>query len=82
MSRSPTFTHQKSSGYQTTSIDLSRLNHLPSHDTLNSDFSISSLTDATNLFAGKGLFSKLNCSQIYHCVQLADDRSVQPLASN
>ena len=40
------------------------------------------MTDATNHFAGKKLFCKLDCSQAYHCVQMADDLSVQLLAFN
>ena len=40
------------------------------------------MTDATNHFAGKQLFCKLDCSQTYHCVQKADDLSVQLLAFN
>ena len=38
--------------------------------------------DSTNHFAGKQLFCKLDCSQAYHCVQMADDLSVQLLAFN
>ena len=30
----------------------------------------------------KSLFGKLNCSQAYHCLQMADQRSVEMLASN
>ena len=40
------------------------------------------MTDATNHFAGKNLFSKPDCSQAYHCVQIADDLSVHLLAFN
>ena len=40
------------------------------------------MTDATNHYAGKKLFSKLDCSQAYHCVQMADDPSVQLVAFN
>ena len=40
------------------------------------------MTDAKNHFAGKNLFCKLDCSQAYHCVQMADDLSVQLLAFN
>ena len=40
------------------------------------------MTDATNHFAGKNLFCKLIYSQEYHCVQMADDFSVQLLAFN
>ena len=63
-------------------IDLRRVNHLLSHDYVNSNFPISNMTDATNHFAGKKLFCKLDCSQAYHCVQMADDLSVQLLAFN
>ena len=40
------------------------------------------MTDGTNHFARQGLFRKLDCSQAYHCVQMADDLSVQLLAFN
>ena len=40
------------------------------------------MTDATNHFAGKNLFCKLDCSQADPCVQMADDLSVQLLAFN
>ena len=40
------------------------------------------MTDAVNHFAGKKLFTKLDCSQAYHCVQMADPLSVQLLAFN
>ena len=40
------------------------------------------MTDASNHFAGKKLFTKLDCSQAYHCLQMADDISVQLLAFN
>ena len=54
----------------------------PSHEFLNSTFLISIVTDATNHFPGKSLFCELDCSQSYHCVQVADDVSVQLLAFN
>ena len=38
--------------------------------------------DAINHFAGKRFFTKLDCSQAYHCVQMADETSVQLLAFN
>ena len=40
------------------------------------------MADATGHFAEKTLFTKLGCSQAYHCVQRADDTSVQLLAFN
>ena len=79
---SPIFVHRKSSGKLRILIDLRRVNHLLRHDYLNSNFPISNMTDATNHFAAKNLFCKLDCSQAYHCVQMADDLSVQLLAFN
>ena len=79
---SPIFVHRKSSGKLRILIDLCRVNHLLRHDYLNSNFPISNITDATNHFAGKSFFCKLDCSQAYHCVQMADDLSVQLLAFN
>ena len=32
--------------------------------------------------AGKNLFRKLNCSQAYHCLQMADQQSIELLAFN
>ena len=63
-------------------IDLRRINHSIKTDYINSNFPISNMTDASNHFAGKSLFPKLDCSQAYHCVQMADDLSVQLLAFN
>ena len=40
------------------------------------------MQDAVNQFAGKKLFCKLDCSQAYHCLQMADDVSVQLLSFN
>ena len=79
---SPIFAQRKPSGKLRILIDLRRVNHLLRHDYLNSNFPISNMTDATNHFAGKKLFCKLDCSQAYHCVQMADDLSVQLLAFN
>ena len=79
---SPIFVHRNSSAKLRILIDLRRVNHLLRHDNLIRNFPISNMTDATNHVAGKNLFCKLDCSQAYHCVQLADDLSVQLLAFN
>ena len=79
---SPLFTHRKESGKLRLLIDLRRVNHLLKTDYLNANFPISNMQDATNHFAGKTLFTKLDCSQAYPCVQMADDLSVQLLAFN
>ena len=79
---SPLFAHRKPSGKLRMLIDLLRINHSIKIDYINSNFPISNMTDASNHFAGKSLFTKLDCSQAYHCVQMADDLSVQLFAFN
>ena len=76
---SPLFAHRKESGKLRKLIDLRRINHLPKNDYRDSNIPISNMTDATNLFA-RTLYTKIGCSQAYHCVQMADDNSVQLLA--
>ena len=78
----PIFVYRKSSGKLRILIDLRRVNHLLRHDYLYSNFPISNMMDATNHFAGENLFCKLDCSQAHHCVQMADDFSVQLFAFN
>ena len=73
---SPIIVHHKWSGKLKILIDLRRVNHLLRHDCVYSNFPFSNMTDATNQFAGKKLFCKLNCSQAYHCVQVEDDLPV------
>ena len=43
---------------------------------------MSTLTDAAQHMAGKKLFCKLDSSQAYHCLQMADQRSFEMLAFN
>ena len=43
---------------------------------------MSTLTDAAQHMAGKKLFCKLDCLQAYHCLQMADQRSIEMLAFN
>ena len=78
----PMFAQRKSSGNLRILVDLRRVNHLFRNDCSNNNFPISNMTDAVHHFAGKSLFTKLNCSQAYHCVQMADPLSVQLLSFN
>ena len=79
---SPIFAQRKSSEKLRVLIDLRRVNHLLRNDYSNNNFPISNMTDAVHHFAGKTLFTKLDCSQAYHCVQMADPLSVQLLSFN
>ena len=79
---SPLFAQRKNSGRLRLLIDLRKGNQLLKNDYVNTNFPISNMSDAINYFAGKKLFTKIDCSQAYHCVQMADDVSVQLLAFN
>ena len=74
--------HRKPNGELRILVDLRRINHLLLHDYQNNNFPISTMADTTAHFAGKSIFCKLDCSQAYHCVQMADPLSVQLLAFN
>ena len=78
----PLFAQRTNSGRLRLLIDLRKVNHLLKNYYVNTNFPISNMSDAINYFAGKKLFTKLDCSQAYHCVQMADDVSVQLLAFN
>ena len=62
--------------------DLRKINSLIADDYTNNIHSVSTLSDAAQHLAGKSLFCKLDCSQAYHCLQMADQRSVEMLAFN
>ena len=79
---SPLFAYRKESGKLRILIDLRRVNHLLKNDYVNANFPISNNADTTNHFARETLFTKLDCSEAYHCVQTSDDLSVQLLAFN
>ena len=79
---SPIFAQRKASGKLRILHDLRRKIYPSRHDHVNHNFPISNMTDAVNQFAGKQFFTKLDCSQSYHCVQIADPLSVQLLAFN
>ena len=63
-------------------VDLRKINNLISDDYNNNNHPVSTLTDAAQQLAGKKLFCKLDCSQAYHVLQMADQKSVQLLAFN
>ena len=78
---SPLFAQRNSNGKLRLLSDWRRINHLLRNDFHDTSFPISNMHDAINHFAGKRLFTKLDCSQAYHCVQMADE-TVQLLAFN
>ena len=56
------------------------MNTLIADDYINSNHPVSTLTDAVQHMAGKNLLCKLDCSQAYHCFQMADQESIEFLA--
>ena len=63
-------------------MDLRKVNSLIADDYTNKNHPVSTLSDAAEHLTGKSLFCKLDCSQAQRCLQMADQRSVELLASN
>ena len=79
---SPIFAHRKPNGKLRLLVDLKKINTLIADDYTNNNHSVSTLSDAAQHLVGKSLFCKLDCSQVYHCLQIADQHSVEMLALN
>ena len=69
---SPMFAQRKSNGKLRLLVDLQKINSLIADDYTNNIHPVSTLSDAAQHLAGKSLFCKLDCSQAYHCLQMAD----------
>ena len=63
-------------------VDLRKINTLIPDDYINNNHPVSTLMDASQHMAGKSLFCNLDCSQAYHCFQMADQQSIELLAFN
>ena len=79
---SPIFAQMKPNGKLRLLVGLSKINNLISDDYINNNHPVSTLVDAAQHMAGKKFFCKLYCSQAYHCLQMADQRSIGMLAFN
>ena len=79
---SPIFAQRKPNGKLRLPVDPRKFNSLIEHDYTNNNHPVSTLPDAAQHLARKSLFCKLDCSQAYHCLQKADQRSVEMLAFN
>ena len=79
---SPIFAHRKPNGKLRLLVELSKINTPIADGYTNNNHPVSTLSDAAQHVAGKSLFCKLDCSQAYHCLQMADQRSVEMLAFN
>ena len=79
---SPIFARRKPNGKLRLLVDLRKINSLIADDYTNNNHLVSTLSDAAQHLAGKSLFCKLDCSQAYHYLQMADQRSLEMLAFN
>ena len=79
---SPIFAQRKPNGRLRLLVNLRKINNLITEDYVNNNHPVSTLSDAAQHMAGKKLFCKLDCSQAYHCLQMADYQSIQMLAFN
>ena len=79
---SPIFAQRKPNGKLRLLVELRKINSLIADDYTNNNHPVNILSDAAQHLAGKSLFCKLDCSQAYHCLQMADQRSVEMLAFN
>ena len=79
---SPTFAQRKPNRKLRLLVDLRKINTLIADDYINNNHPVSTLTDAAQHMVGNNLFCKLDCSRAYHCLQMADQQSIQLLAFN
>ena len=79
---SPIFAQRKPNGKLRLLVDLRKINTLIADEYTNKNHPVITLSDAAQHLAGKSLFCNLDCSQAYHCLQVADQRSVEMLAFN
>ena len=79
---SPLFAQRKPNRKLRLLVDLRKINGLIADDYTNNNHPVSTLSNAAQRLAGKSLFCTLDCSQGYHCLQMADQRSVEMLAFN
>ena len=76
------FAQRKPNGNLCLLVNLRKINSLIADDHTNNNHPVSTVSDAAQHLAGKSLFCKVDCSQAYHCLQMADQHSVEMLAFN
>ena len=79
---SPLFAQRRPNGKLRLLVDFQKINTLLADDDTNNNHPVSTLTDAAQHITGKNLFCNLDCSQPYHCLEMADQQSVELLAFN
>ena len=79
---SPIFAQRTLSGKLRLMVDLGKINNHISDDNTKDNHSISTLSGASPHLAGKQIFYEKTCSQACHCLQLANQRSIEVPAYN
>ena len=79
---SPIFAQRKPIGKLRLLVDLQKIKSLIAEDYTNNNHPVSTLSDAAQHLAGKSVFCKLDCSKVYLCLQMTDQRSKEMLAFN
>ena len=79
---SPIFAQRKPNGKLRLLVNPKKVNTLIADGYTNNTHPVSTLSEAAQHLAKKSLFCKLDCSQAYHCLQMADQRSVEMLVFN
>ena len=77
---SPIFARRNPNGKLRLLVDLRKNNSLIAVDYTNNNHPVSTCSDAVQHLAGKTPFCNLDCSQVYQCMEMADQRSVEMLA--
>ena len=76
----PLFAQRKPNGQLRLLLDIRKVSPLIEDYHTNNNHSVITLFNAAEYLAGKSLFCILDCSQAYHCLQMADQWSVEILA--
>ena len=79
---SPIVAQRKPNGKPRFLVDLRLINRLLKNDYNQHNHPVTTMADAAQHMAGKRYFCKVECSQAYHCLQIADEQSVKLLAFN
>ena len=79
---SPIFVQRKHNANLRLLLDFKKISTLIADEYTNNIHPVSTLSNAPQHLAGNSLFCKLDCSQAYHCLQMADQRSMEKLAFN
>ena len=78
----PIFAQGKPNGKLRILVDLRRINHLLKNDYNQQNHLVTTMADAAQHMDGKHRFCKLDCSQAFLCLQMADEQSVHLPAFN